>query len=373
MLNLIIILIDGGRLDRAENSKVFQSIKQESVSFSQSITYAPYTTAAMHAVFSGCYGNRNGTDSYWHTYDFKKEKFKTITEYLSEHEFYTFADAHTDLIIPEQGFDEFNIHDEENINITKWHSEILDMMKKKYQEGKNFFVYLHYSKIHTGIMNQVLKKIDNFNKDYFQNRVKNEKRYDELFNESEKYLESILKKINDCGFNENSLIVIMSDHGISTGEKFGEKAYGAFCYDYTLKTITYLKAKDLIPKIIEQQISHVDIMPTILEYLGIDFDTNYEELDGKSLLPLINGIKIDEKIAYSETGNPLREKMPPKSPNTKSVRTSEWKLIINEYNATKELSNLKNDPSEEKNLIGTNLEVENYLLKEFTKIQNKSI
>ena len=60
---------------------------------------------------------------------------------------------------------------------------------------------------------------------------------------------------------------------------------------------------------------------------------------------------VSEKIAYSETGNPLQEKKPPKTPNTKSVRTSKWKLIVNEYNNTKELYDLENDPDENKNLI----------------------
>ena len=38
--NLIIILIDGGRLDRALKSEVFTDISSKSVFFSQTITYA---------------------------------------------------------------------------------------------------------------------------------------------------------------------------------------------------------------------------------------------------------------------------------------------------------------------------------------------
>jgi len=38
----------------------------------------------------------------------------------------------------------------------------------------------------------------------------------------------------------------------------------------------------------------------------------------------------------------------PKKPNTKSIRTSKWKLIYNEYNDTKELYNLEDDPEEKK-------------------------
>ena len=66
--NLIIILIDGGRLDRALKSEVFTDISSKSAFFSQTITYAPHTIAAMHAVFSGSYGIRTGTNSYWSTF-----------------------------------------------------------------------------------------------------------------------------------------------------------------------------------------------------------------------------------------------------------------------------------------------------------------
>jgi len=97
--NVIIILIDGGRVDRAKKSSIFTNLQSESVFFPQTITYAPYTNAAMHALFSGCYGTRNGTYSYWHTYRFKKNKFKTITEYLKDRGYFTYGDGHTKLIV----------------------------------------------------------------------------------------------------------------------------------------------------------------------------------------------------------------------------------------------------------------------------------
>ena len=367
--NVIIILNDGGRVDRAEKSEIFQNLKNDFNFFPQSITYAPYTNAAMHAVLSGTYGNRNGTYSYWHTYKFKKNKFKTLTKYLKEKNYYTFADGHTELIIPKDGFDEFNIHDENTVDLIELHEKFLDKMKIKNEQGKSFFLYLHYSQIHTGIMNEVLKKYNNFDNEYFKNRKNNEQRYDKLFQKSEIYLESIFKKIEALNFLNNSIVLVLSDHGISVGEKIGERAYGAFCYDYTIKTFGYLYSKELNAKTIPTQIRHIDYMPTILELLGIDIDNSFEPIDGKSLVPLIKNNIVEENVAYSETGNPLKERSPPKSPNTKSIRTSNWKLIYNEYDDSKELYNLKEDPSEENNLINTNLEIEEFLWNELQKLQ----
>ena len=370
--NVIIILIDGGRLDRAQNSPVFNILKNKSAFFSSSITYGPHTIAAMHAVFSGTYGVRTGTNSYWSTYKFRKDKFKTITEYLKDHDYHTCGDIHSEIVIPKQGFDEFKIHDPYNDDLTQRHNELLEQMKIKNDNGTNFFLYLQYSNIHTTISDEVLKVYDNYSKEYFENRKLNEERYDKEFKKAETYLTNILEKINLLELDKNSLILIMSDHGISVGERFGERAYGAFCYDYTIKTFAYFVYPGITPIEITQQVRTIDFMPTILDYLEIEQDKNYENPDGESLLLLVNRKPLKEKIAYSETGNPLEDKKPPKEPNTKSIRTSKWKLIINEYNDTKELYDLEHDPAEKNNLIGKQTDVEETLWKEFVRIQTGS-
>ena len=370
--NLIVILIDGGRLDRALKSEVFTDISSKSVFFSQTITYAPHTIAAMHAVFSGSYGTRTGTNSYWSTFKFKKQKFKTLTEYLHDENYYTCADVINELVIPKQGFDDFFIHDELKDDLSLQHKDLLKTMKVHNDDGQNFFLYLHYSNIHTGIMNDVLKVYNNFSKEFFDNKEQNEKRYDKLFANAEKYLKSIMDEIKKLKLEDDSLILIMSDHGISVGEKFGERAYGAFCYDYTLRTFTYFLSEEFTSREITQQIRTIDFMPTILDFLKIPFDNNYEKADGTSLMPLIRGSSIPEQIAYSETGNPLDKKEPPKEPNTKSVRTSKWKLILNQYDDSRELYNLELDPNEEKNLFGTGEKIESFLWEKLQKLEKVS-
>ncbi len=362
--NVIIIMIDGGRRDYSLNSDLFSKIKKESISLSQSITYGPHTIAAMHSVFSGCYGTRTGTNSYWSTFKFKKNEFKTITEYLHENDYYTYADVINQLVIPKQGFDEFIVHDEENDDLVSRHKTLLNTIKNK----ENFFLYLHYSKIHTTIKNEVLNIYHNHSEDFFKNKSQNKVRYTKLFNQAETYLESILNEIEKLNLKKDSIILIMSDHGVSIGEKFGEHAYGAFCYDYTLRTFTYFIATDLPPTEITQQTRTVDFMPTILDYLEIPLDKNFSSLDGISLLPLVHGKSIPEQYALTETGNPLYEKSPPKEPNVKSIRTSKWKLIFNEYNNSKELYNLELDPSENKNLINTDEKIKHVLWEKLTEL-----
>ena len=367
--NLIIILIDCVRLDRALQSEVFKRLASKSISFPQTITYAPYTNSAVHALISGSYGNRNGCNSYWHSIKFKREFFKTLTEYLHDVGYYTYADVHSDLVLPNSGFDEYMVFDESLVDLKQRHSNLFEKMKAKNEENQNFFLYLHYSGIHTGIMNSVLKAYNNYSEEYFANRKFNEKRYDDLFRMAEEYIEMLGKKISDFNLWKDSIVLITSDHGISVGEKFGERAYGAFCYDYTIKTFAYYISSDFEPKEIQGQVRHVDFMPTILDHLDIELDKNFKPLDGVSLIPLINGKPFDEKIAYTETANPLDANAPPKKPNTKSVRTSKWKFILNEYNNSRELYDLENDPDELENIAGNGLEMEEILFNELNKLQ----
>ena len=372
--NLILICIDGGRVDRAKNSSIIQNFRKEnSIFFSQSITYAPYTNSALHALISGAYGNRTGCNSYWHSREFNHNKFKTIVDYLHENNYYTCADVPTNLIMPKQNYDEYYISDESSIDLKTHHYELLCKMKKLVDSKQKIFLHLHYSGIHEGIRDTVLKFFTNYSKEFFENRKQNEERYDALFTDAEKYLEYIHEKLDELNLWENSIIIVFSDHGMSLGEKFGERAYGALCYESTINTFYSYFSSDLKQKEITSQVRSVDFMPTILEHLGIELDTNFEPLDGVSLFPLINDQNPKENFAYTETGNPLDSKIPPKKPNTKSIRTSEWKLIVNEHNDTKELYDLKNDPLEENNLINTGLEIESILWEEFLKIQEKSV
>ena len=372
--NVIIICIDGGRLNEAQNSSVIKQFSPNSVFFSQSITYAPYTNSSIHAMISGAYGNRNGCYSYWHSSRFKHQRFKTLVDYLHDENYFTCADLISDLVLPKKNFDCYEVYDESNVNLETRHVSLLEKMKEKFNNGNNFFLYLHYSGIHTGIRDHVLKVFDNFSTEFFENKVANKERYDKLFVQAEKYLKTIQGKLFELDFFKNSIILVISDHGISIGEKIGERAYGSFCYDYTIKTFANYCSPDLPSSEFNDQVSHVDFMPTILADLKISQNKNFEELDGKSLLNAMKGEKYEERYAYTETANPLNERAPPKQPNTKSIRSSNWKLIFNEHNNSKELYNLHEDPNEINNLIDEDFEIKNILwdhLKKFQEVRTQ--
>lgn len=368
-MNIVFITMDGAREDRMFNSKNYKNLISQSAFFSKVITYAPFTIAAMHAIFSGVYGFKNGVNSYWSSPNFKKDLYKTLPKFLNENGYRTFGDSINKLILPPDGFDELKIHDELNDDLIERHKLLLEKMNKLKSTGNNFFLYLHYSKIHTGIMQEVLKKYDNFSKEYFSNKEKNSQFYDELFENADEYLGKIFQHFKFLGLEDDTLLIVISDHGISIGEKIGERAYGVFCYDTTLISTALFHHPKISPIIVKNQVRSVDILPTILEFLKIPIDENYNEMDGKSLISMMNG-KKESRVAFSQSGNPLNSGKPPKEPNVYAIRTDDWKYIKNIHDNTEELYNISNNPNETINLIDQEKEKADYMRSEMHRILN---
>ena len=368
-MNLIFITMDGARKDRTLVAKNYSKLISDSLFFSTVVTYAPFTIGAMHAVLSGTYGTKTGVNSYWSNLNFKKNLYKTLPLYLKDNGYVTHADVINKLVLPPTGFDEFIIHDELNDNLTERHIDLIKKFDSVRKTGKNFFLYLHYSNIHTGIMENVLKKYNNFSKEYFENKSRNETLYDTLFKNADDYLGKIINYCNEIDLFDDTLLVVISDHGISVGEKHGERAYGVFCYDYTLISTALFLNKKLTPMKINQQVRSIDILPTILELLQIKTDTNFLPIDGKSLISLSDG-NLEKRSALSQSGNPLGSPKPPVEPNVYSVREDEWKYIRNIHDESEELYFLKDDPNENNNLITKEKQKAQELRDEMERILN---
>lgn len=345
------ILLDGTRYDSIKNLKIFQEWINKGTLFSNTITYGPQTVTALHALFSGIYGNVNGADNYFGSIKFKKKSCKTMAQYLKDIEFKNYADVLQDIILPKQGFDEVTLHDEHRDDIIIKHSQLIKEKSKLRDKNQNFFLFLQYSSIHTNMIKNVVKKYnyDDFNKEYFSNKEKNLKNYNSYVKKSEDYLKKILKVSGELDLFSDTIFIIFSDHGSSVGEKPGELGYGRYCYDYTVKTFMSFIQPEIFPVIEVKKLSRIiDILPTILEIFKISEDKNFLSIQGKSLFSLMKD-EPDDRIAFSEAAG-IEQKPTNRIPYIKAVRTKDWKLIYNTDTKLMELYNLKNDSREEKNL-----------------------
>jgi arylsulfatase A-like enzyme len=362
--NVILLLIDGTRIDRLDKFPIFKRLKEEGCFFSEVIASAPYTLVAMNSIFTGMYGSKNGIDAYHKMFQNPKSGCKTLADYLTENGWYTRGDAMRLSLVSSQGFKKFTSQEDvPDPDFSKIHKEILDETTNEVDGEQPYFLYLHYPKIHHSIKESVFDKYDDFSQEYFENKEENLRNYDEYLKEAADYLDEIYFKNISGKQNNDSIIIIMTDHGMGIGEKVGERAYGSFIYDYTLRTFALFIQPKIFPKgkAINELTRAIDIMPTVLDCLEIPIDQSCLRMQGQSMLNLINQTEQNEsntdedsefqKIAYSETGGVNGPWPSPNSPNIKCVRTKKWKLIHNLTPNTWELYNLENDPQELKNMI----------------------
>jgi len=153
----------------------------------------------------------------------------------------------------------------------------------------------------------------------------------------------ILQSLKENNFDDNTVIIFTSDHGDMLLEK-GMVQKRSF-YEWSVRVPLIIKLPDSAHagKKINTPVSLIDILPTILDVAGIP-ETSWLQIDGESVLPLIENGENDDRYVISEMHSegvyaPCF-----------MVRKGAYKYIyIHGYES--QLFNLENDPGEWKNLV----------------------
>jgi len=105
---------------------------------------------------------------------------------------------------------------------------------------------------------------------------------------------------------------------------------------------------------ISQQVTNVDIFPTILDIIGIDYSIP-KDRDGRSLVPMFEDKKLPELPAYFNTIAHKEISLDDKV----GIRTSKYKYFRASMDKQKEINlyDLENDPQENNNIASENLEI----------------
>jgi arylsulfatase A-like enzyme len=185
--------------------------------------------------------------------------------------------------------------------------------------------------------------------------------YDATIAQNDKSFGDLMAELKRLGLYDETLIVLMSDHGEQFYEH-GGFAHGQNLYQETVKHLFAVKlpgqmnAGAVIPEIVQE----IDILPTLLDLAGIPVPSYCpgSSLGRLLLSPPSSGPPLHSEI-FLETGVDL---------NHKAIITGRWKIIhvgknwsddLREY----ELFDLEEDPGEQVNLIGRNPVAAEYLKK----------
>lgn len=108
--------------------------------------------------------------------------------------------------------------------------------------------------------------------------------------------------LREAGVYDASVIALMADHGEGLGEH-GEKTHGFFVYNSTLHVPLIIRVPGAAPRVVSDEVSLVDVMPTLLQALQIPIPASVQ---GRSLLAEVLGrAAAGSSNLYAETYLPL--------------------------------------------------------------------
>jgi arylsulfatase A-like enzyme/Tfp pilus assembly protein PilF len=144
--------------------------------------------------------------------------------------------------------------------------------------------------------------------------------------------------LDELQLKEKTIVVMVGDHGEGLGEH-KEQTHSIFIYNATQHVPLMVRLPKIKSKRVKGVVSLVDIVPTVLEWLGIQPDQN---LQGRSLIPLIDA-KDSPRFAYSESIFPeLHYGFSP----LRKITTDQYEFIdapnAELYDSVKDRSELKN-------------------------------
>src|SRR5262249_14863023 len=141
-------------------------------------------------------------------------------------------------------------------------------------------------------------------------------------------------------------------------------------YDYTINVWAYLMGPKRLPagREFPQMVRTIDLAPTLLELCDIDPVEGTKEMQGRSLVPVIEGTDRGDREGYVETAGLDGPNQSRYEANIFCVRTRAWKLIYNSTTKKRELYDLEADPQERNDLAGTRPDVEEPM---FEKIRRR--
>ena len=175
-------------------------------------------------------------------------------------------------------------------------------------------------------------------------------RYDgEIFYVDEKF-SKIMSMLRKKGILNETIVVFTSDHGESfeLREQHQKKIGHSMMYEEVLRVPLMIWVPGFSRQVrVKNLVEGVDIMPTVLEVLGINVP---EGLDGESLQVSLNGFNM-KTAAYSETF---------RMGNTQyAIRYGNLKMINRKKGDIFEFYDLDKDPFERKDIFGLNTSREN--------------
>ncbi|MCH2100348.1 MAG: sulfatase [Planctomycetes bacterium] len=355
--NVVLLMLDALRPDYTQaygearpTSPWMRSFADQAAVFDRCWSSSTWTAPACASLFSGLYPPEHGIVEGFMANSRRKErqedkgvadraptgqKINTfapdmvlLPQYLREFGYRCFGIATNPNIGPQIGFDrgfeEFQVRPEGTANeVTEW----IESWREPLTQGDQpYFLYLHYMDVH---------KPYNQRAPWYQPSSGGESDPGETRSEAEEAAEAYRSELRfmdehlaalekSWGWDKDTLVIVVSDHG----EEFGE--HGGIGHSFQMhaelnRILLMARGPGVQAGRIATPVGIHDLLPTLLDHLQLAPPV---ETSGKSLAPLLTGVAsegLEERLLYAH-----RRKSKFRPLDIWGVNHKRWRMILNE-------------------------------------------
>lgn len=204
-----------------------------------------------------------------------------------------------------------------------------------------FFLWLHYFDAH-----QPLEPPPPYDQIFAHDPYRGEIAY------ADESIGTVLQRLDDLGVRERTLVIVTADHGEGLGEH-REATHSMLLYQSTLHVPLIIAApQGVAGGRVEERVSLVDVLPTVLELLEIEIPTGVQ---GRSLAHHLTGANAEppsrQREVYAETLSP---RLARNWGELRALFVGDHKYV---HGPRPELYDLASDPREQHDLVAEQPEV----------------
>ena len=359
--NIVLIIVDALRADKlgvygfpGDISPEIDAMAREGILFENVISQSSWTRPSIGSLLTSLYPRSIGI--YKEKYDILHDKYLTLAEILKAGGYRTFgitANPNINKVFNfHQGFDDYR----DSAVIWKWmknepgkrkpdedthlrrSKDIFDTTLEKIKSygTEPFYIQINIMEAHSpylirdeykGVFKDYPVKKVNYN--YPEEKLARIIRWTLGAVKQVSYdIGEFVKKIQAIPGMENTLFVITSDHGQGLNDHpdvDSSHTHGNLLYESNLRVplIFYHPGKIVKPHRVKNRVRLLDLMPTILDYVGISYPESLE-IHGKSLINL-----IENKGEAPQLPDYFIAETHWRKVNKIAVYTAEWKYFEN--------------------------------------------
>ena len=394
--NVIILLVDALRSHNLgaygyerDTSPWLDEWSKDAILFERAYSPESYTMASVPSLFTSVYPNVHQVLYDQPVISTLSERYVTMAEVLTNAGYQSAAFVFNPHLQKRYNFDQgFELYDDNTpypeqppgmSDAEYWETgekikqKVLDWLDREYEEGRPYFLYLHYRDVHSPYLpprpysslfideEATMERVSTGRTDLSgEDREYLMAHYDAEIRYCDEKIEKLLSILQKRGLLNNTIIVFTSDHGEAFYEQHPDDSpwywHGRRLYEEEVSIPLIIQDPRLSNHNtrISQPVSLVDVFPTIVEMTGIGYEGAFQ---GVSLLPLMAGSETFERGPVTAGGNHGRGmivdgnlKYYARLPDPELEGRFHMPLLTPGLVEEDQLFSLKNDPAEKTDL-----------------------